>query len=363
MERHLEELARYVDGTLVGDGQLCITAASTLADCLAGHITLVDHPDKVDRLHESDASAAVVPRGMAVDLPRIEVDDVHESFSRLVSLFRQRRKTSFVGVSPSAHVSETARLGTDVVVYPGATVGDDVEIGVGSVIHTGVVIMPGCRIGRDVTLFPGAVLYEDTVVGDRSLVHAGAVIGAFGFGYRMTEGRHQLCAQLGNVEIGDDVEIGAGTTVDRGTYGSTRIGTGTKIDNQVQIGHNCRIGAHNLICSQAGIAGSTTTGDYVVIAGQVGIRDHVHIGERSVLGAMSGVSNDVPAGVSMLGIPATPEREQKLKQAALSKLPEMRRQWKKLAAQLESLQTRVEQLSSAPTSTTKSDPPNRTAAA
>jgi UDP-3-O-[3-hydroxymyristoyl] glucosamine N-acyltransferase len=162
------------------------------------------------------------------------------------------------------------------------------------------------------------------------LIHAGAVLGAYGFGYKTVGGRHQLSAQLGWVELGADVDVGAGTTIDRGTYGPTRIGEGTKIDNQVMIAHNCRIGRHNLICSQAGVAGSCTTGDYVVLAGQVGVRDHVHIGDRAVVGAKGGVSGDVPAGEIYLGIPATPEREQKLKQAALSKLPEMRRQLKEL---------------------------------
>ena len=132
--------------------------------------------------------------------------------------------------------------------------------------------------------------------------------------------------------LGADVEVGAGTTIDRGTYGPTLIGEGTKIDDLVMIAHNCRIGRHNMLCSQVGIAGSTTTGDYVVMAGQVGVRDHVHIGDRAVLGAMAGVTNDVPEGVRMIGIPATPEREQKIKQAVISQLPEMRQQLKRLQA-------------------------------
>jgi UDP-3-O-[3-hydroxymyristoyl] glucosamine N-acyltransferase len=140
-----------------------------------------------------------------------------------------------------------------------------------------------------------------------------------------------LTSQLGYVEIGHDVEIGAGTTIDRGTYGATRIGDGTKIDNQVQIAHNCSIGRHNLLCSQVGIAGSTSTGDYVVMGGQAGIRDHVHIGTGAVLSAMAGVSNDVPDGAVMMGIPATPIREQKLKLAALAKLAEMRKEFKALS--------------------------------
>ena len=146
-----------------------------------------------------------------------------------------------------------------------------------------------------------------------------------------------LSAQLGNVVLGADVEIGAGTTIDRGTYGPTTIGEGTKIDDQVMVAHNCRIGRHNMLCSQVGVAGSTTTGDYVVMAGQVGVRDHVHIGDRAVLGAMAGVINDVPDGCRMIGIPATPERDQKIKQAVFSKLPEMRRQLKQLEATVEKL--------------------------
>ena len=187
------------------------------------------------------------------------------------------------------------------------------------------------------TIFPNAVLYENTEVGPRCVIHANAVLGAYGFGYGFADGRHVLSAQLGNVVLGADVEIGAGATIDRGTYGPTTIGEGTKIDDLVMVAHNCRIGRHNMLCSQVGIAGSTTTGDYVVMAGQVGVRDHVHIGDRAVLGAMAGVTNDVPDGSRMIGIPATPEREQKIKQAALSKLPEMRRQLKQLQRIVETL--------------------------
>jgi UDP-3-O-[3-hydroxymyristoyl] glucosamine N-acyltransferase len=156
------------------------------------------------------------------------------------------------------------------------------------------------------------------------------VLGAFGFGYDQVAGRHQLTAQLGNVIIGTDVEIGAGTTIDRGTYGPTVIGDGTKIDDQVMIAHNCRLGRHNMLCSQVGIAGSSTTGDYVVLAGQVGVRDHVHIGTAAIVGAKGGIVNDVPDGSRYIGVPATPEREQKLRLAAVSKLPEMRHQLKAL---------------------------------
>jgi UDP-3-O-[3-hydroxymyristoyl] glucosamine N-acyltransferase len=218
-----------------------------------------------------------------------------------------------------------------------AVIADHVEVGAGCVIHSGVRIMTGCRLGDGVILFPNVVLYEHTVVGARSLIHAGAVIGAYGFGYTTVDGQHRRSAQLGYVVIGEDVEIGACTTIDRGTYGATAIGDGTKIDNQVMVAHNCRIGRHNMICSQVGIAGSTTTGDYVVMAGQVGVRDHVHIGSRAVLGARAGVMGDVPDGEAYVGLPATPERQQALIQASLARLPELRKQIKELQRTIERL--------------------------
>jgi UDP-3-O-[3-hydroxymyristoyl] glucosamine N-acyltransferase len=240
-------------------------------------------------------------------------------------------------VSIQAILSWTARLGDDVHIEPGAFIGDEVVIGDRVTIHSGARIMARCHVADDVTIFPNAVLYEDTVVGPRSIIHAGAVIGAYGFGYKFVNGRHQLSQQLGYVELGADVEVGANSTIDRGTYSATIVGEGTKIDNLVMIAHNCRIGRHNMICSQVGIAGSTTTGDYVVMAGQVGVRDHVHIGQGAVLGAMAGVANDVPDGAHMLGAPAVPEREQKLMFATMAKLPEMRKQLKQLQRQVDAL--------------------------
>jgi UDP-3-O-[3-hydroxymyristoyl] glucosamine N-acyltransferase len=184
-------------------------------------------------------------------------------------------------------------------------------------------------------LHPRVVLYPDCVLGDRVVVHANAVLGADGFGYRQQAGRHVKVPQLGSVEVGNDVEIGAGSTIDRGTFGPTRIGAGTKIDNLVMVGHNCRIGRHNVLCSQVGIAGSTTTGDYVVMAGQVGVADHVHVGDRAVLGAQCGVPSDVPAGASMLGAPARPSRDAMRIMMSLDRLPELVKEVRRLRQKLE----------------------------
>jgi UDP-3-O-[3-hydroxymyristoyl] glucosamine N-acyltransferase len=337
----LTVLAEVIGGRLVGTGvggDAMIDGAATLEDAEEGQISLLDSPDKAHRLAKCRASAVVVPADFVPErIPAIQVDDVHRAFAAVVMHFRPQRPAKRIGISPLAFVSRTARLAEDVDVHRGATIGDDVEIGAHSTIHSGARIMAGCVLGRGATVYPNAVLYENTIVGDRSVIHAGAIIGGHGFGYKLVSGRYELSAQLGHVEIGSDVEIGACTTIDRGTYSATVIGDGTKIDNQVMIAHNCRIGRHNMICSQVGIAGSTSTGDYVVMAGQVGVRDHVHIGAGAVLGAKAGVSNDVADGAHMLGAPAVPLREQKLRFAMLARLPDMRDQLKKLQRQLDAL--------------------------
>ncbi len=352
MQASLALLAELVHGRLVGDGRVVVCGAAPLGEAGPGDITFLDAAGKTALLEQSAAAAAVVPSGFASHRgagipacqadknvrPTIETADVHEAFSTIHRHLRPPRAQRRTGVSPAAFVSPSARMAGDVDVHSVATIGDDVEIGEGSTIHSGVRIMAGCKIGRQVTIFPNAVLYEDTVIGDHVIIHAGAVLGAYGFGYRFAGGRHQLSAQLGNVVIEPYVEIGACTTIDRGTYGATRVREGTKLDNQVMIGHNCQIGRHNLLCSQVGIAGSATTGDYVVMAGQGGVRDHVHIGDGVQFGAQSGVIRDMPRAGKYLGTPAVPVREHMELYVLHTKLPEMRQQLRQLEKIVEDLQ-------------------------
>jgi UDP-3-O-[3-hydroxymyristoyl] glucosamine N-acyltransferase len=304
-----------------------IHGAATLPVARTGDITLADHPRLAPQLARCEASAVIVPATLQpADRPYITVNDVHGAFGRIVAHFRPPRQTRHAGISRDAYVSATARVASTAEVHPQASIGADVEIGAGSIVHSGVRVLDGCKIGSNCVLFPNAVLYENTILGQYVIVHAGAVIGAYGFGYTTVDGRHQLSAQLGYVEIGDHVEIGAGTTIDRGTYGPTLIGAGTKIDNLVQIGHNCRIGRHNLICSQVGIAGSCTTGEYVVMAGQVGLADHLHIGDGALIGAKAGVMTDTLPGKRYLGAPAVEERQFFRSISLIQQLPELRRQ-------------------------------------
>ncbi len=348
----LGQLARLVGGRVHGDAQLVIHGAAVLGEVVTGEITLVDHVDRLKKLNATQATAVVVAEKITNEFlaaddngstgkAAIIVADVHAAFSTIICHFRPQRIREAIGVSPCAIVSASARCGKNVNIHPGATIGDDCIVGDGTTILPGAQILPGCEIGRDVLIGPGVMLYENTLVGDRVIIHGGTVIGAYGFGYTHAAGRHILSAQLGYVRVENDVEIGAAATVDRGTYGATVIGEGTKIDNLVQIAHNCRIGKHNLICAQVGIAGSTSTGDYVVIGGQAGLRDHVHIGNGARLSAMAGITNNVPDGACMLGVPATPERDQKLQLAAMSKLPEMRREFKAMRRAVSELQKAV----------------------
>jgi UDP-3-O-[3-hydroxymyristoyl] glucosamine N-acyltransferase len=331
----LGQLAALVQGKVIGDPEIAITSAKPVGEARAGDITFIEKEKYVGHLHGCQASAAVVPvsvpaNGMAV----IQVADPLAAFVTIVQHLQGRPTPRIHGIDPKAAVHATARVGPDASICPFAVIGEGTVVGARCRIHSGVVIGQNCRLGDDVTLYPNCVLYEGTILGNRVTVHANAVIGADGFGYRFHEGRHVQVPQLGYVEIGDDVEIGACTTIDRGTFGATRIGAGTKIDNLVMIGHNCRLGKHNLLCGQVGFAGSCSTDDYVVAAGQVGLADHLHIGAGAVLGAQCGLAKDVPAGQRVIGSPALPEHDQKRIFASMARLPDMRRDLRKIKQHL-----------------------------
>ena len=321
----VRQLAEWVRGELLGDGELSISNARTLTDARPGDITFVEHDRHLAAWHASLASAAIVPPNVPVNgRPLIRVADPLMAFALIVKQLRGRLPPA-AAISPAAHVHPTAVLGPGASVGPGAVVGEGCQVGSNCTLLPGAVVGRFCKMGSDVTLHPHAVIYDDTIIGNRVTIHANAVIGADGFGYRQQDGRHVKVPQLGWVELEDDVEVGACSTIDRGTFGPTRVGAGTKIDNLVMIGHNCNIGKHNVLCSQVGIAGSSTTGDYVVMAGQVGIADHVEIGDQVTIGAQSGVAGDISSKSQVLGYPARPHKEQLRILLTMDKLPEIRK--------------------------------------
>jgi UDP-3-O-[3-hydroxymyristoyl] glucosamine N-acyltransferase len=337
----VQQLAALVQGQVHGDGAIVIHAARALSEAGPHDITFVENERNLRHFAGCRARVLVVPAALAAchgellaedgtPLTLIAARDSLLAFSAIVQHLHGRPELPPHGIDPRASVHPGAVVGPDASIHPFAAVGEGSVLGARCRLYPGAVVGRNCRLGDDVVLYPHAVLYDGTVVGHRVIVHAHAVLGADGFGYRLQDGRHVKVPQLGHVEVGDDVEVGACTTIDRGTFQPTRVGAGTKIDNLVMIAHNCQIGRHNLFVSQVGIAGSSSTGDYVVLAGQVGIADHVHIHDRAVIGARSGLFRDVPAGERMLGTPARPERDEKRILLSLEKLPELCRDVKQL---------------------------------
>ena len=352
MQMTAQALADANRGEVRGDPQVVVEGAQTIHRAGPSDVAFAADEKNLKKLARSRAGVAFVPRALAAALgdehasrTLILVDDPQAAFLRVLERFRPPRPRANIGISPQSFISPTAKIGKHTNIHPGAFVGDGAVVGDHCDVFPGVCIGRGCTLGHHVTLYPNVVLYADVKIGNRVWIHAGAVIGADGFGYRLVDGRHQKLPHYGNVEIGDDVEIGACSTVDRAMIGTTVIGEGTKIDNLVMIAHNCELGRHNLLVSQVGFAGSVTTGDYVVCAGQVGVADHVHLGERSVYGAKAGVHKDMPGGQTYLGAPATPESEAIRVVMSQQKLPEMRKQLRQLEAQVAELTRALERLS------------------
>lgn len=324
------EVAEMLHGQLVGNPHREICDVQVVERAGPQHLTYVGDARNLPRLRKSQARLVIAPETVLAELSEypevtfVVVPEPEPAFLSIAGVLFPPRPRSRVGISPQASVAATARIGANTNVHPFAVIGDDAVIGSNCEIHSGVVIGEGCILGDDVVLHPNTVLYDGVRIGSHVVIHAACVIGADGFGYRFVDGRHVHLPHYGTVVIESDVEIGAGTTIDRAKVGETIIGTGTRIDNQVMIGHNCRIGRHNLIVSQVGFAGSVTTGDYVVCAGQVGVADHVNLGSGAIVGAKAGVHRDLPGGQTYLGSPASPVAETTRQLMALRRLPELR---------------------------------------
>ena len=336
----LAELAEIVGGVAVGFCDEPLVAALPLAEAGPGAVTFATDAKGLAKLDtERPASVALVPVGTGpLALATVEVDDPHAAMVVAAGLFTPKVPELPTGIHPDAVVHPSVKLGLKIRVGPYAVVGPGSRLGDGCTVHPNAFVGALCDIGADAVIHPHASLYPRTVLGARSIVHSHAVLGCDGFGYQVRNGRHEKVPQQGNVVVGADVEIGAGTAVDRGTFGATRIGEGTKIDNQVMIGHNCQIGRHNIIVAHVGMAGSCTTGDHVVLAGKVGIADHVNIGAGATLAAGCCVFTDVPAGQTYLGVPGRPERDAKKQLLMIEKLPESRQRMKDLDRRVAALE-------------------------
>lgn len=321
------QIASWVSGELLGDPDRVIARACPIAGANPGDLTFVENDRNLALLQKSAVLAAIVPLKTAAIEGRtlILVRDPLVAFVSVVQRLHPRAEPAFRGRHPTAVVDPTAVLADGVELGAHAVVGEGTVVGRGCKLKAGAVVGNFCTLGEGVVLWPNVVVYDHSVLGDRVAVHSGTVIGSDGFGYRPTGPVHVKVPQLGNVEIGDDVEIGANCTIDRGTFGPTVLGEGTKLDNLVHIAHNVVMGRHNLIVAQVGIAGSCTTGDYVIMGGQAGVIDHLRIGDRVMVGAQTGIIRDVEADTRVLGTPALAQSDTMRVWTTTKKLPEMLR--------------------------------------
>lgn len=331
------ELVAGIEGVIVlGDATARCRDALPLRDATTGCVTMIDDIARGEELNRTGAVAVVTPRRQPkIHCTQIVCADIHAAFSAIVKQFRPvSTGIQCSSIDASAQIDPTASIGVGTRVDAGVVIGANVTIGQNCHLMPGVVVMEHSQIGNDCTLYPRVVLYEQCTLENNVNVHAGSVLGAHGFGYKQNQGQHVLSAQLGFVHIESNVDIGANVTIDRGTYGATRIGEGTKIDNLVQIAHNCHVGRHNLICSQVGMAGSCRTGDYVILAGQVGIADHINIEDQAIVGGQAGVMENLPGHQKYVGSPATVHRDQMQMLVIQRRLPEMRREIRSLRKEL-----------------------------
>ena len=331
-----DDLASAIGGTVLGDGSAIVRRIAPLDRAEPDELSFLAKAQYAPLLKTSRAGVVLVDPDLA-ETPgevraRIVVAKPYEALLQLLPRFH-RPVPRQPGIDPTARIGRGVRLGADVTVGPFAVIGDGAGIGDRSWIEPHVVIGDGVTIGDDCRLHPGVVLHPGTVLGDRVAVHAGARLGSDGFGYVFQDGAHQKLPHVGRCIIGDDVEIGANTTIDRGSVDDTVIGAGTKIDNLVHIAHNVRIGRLCLLMAQVGIAGSAHIGDGVIFAGQSGLAGHREIGARARIAAKAGVISDVPAGETWSGYPARPHREALRASAALFKLADMMRKLERLIAE------------------------------
>ena len=335
MEKTLQEISEIIGGELIGDGSIKISGLGSIDTAEEGILTFADELH-AETAKNSKASAVIMPANFFGELPKntIKTADSKAAFAKLLEIFTPKIKIP-VGISDKAHIGENVFIGENVSIMPFAVIDDFAEIKSGAIIYPHVYIGQYVSIGENSVIYSNVTIREHCKVGKNCVIHSSAVIGSDGFGFTTSKGVHTKVPQVGNVIVEDDVEIGAHVGIDRAAMGSTVIGHGTKIDNLVHIGHNCKIGANCLIVAQTGISGSTTVGDNVTFGGQVGTVGHIKIGGNSVYAARSGISHDMPEGFFGAGFPLQTHSEWLKLQAALKKVPDLIKKVSKLEKELE----------------------------
>lgn len=308
MELTASQLAAIVNGTVEGDENVKISTFARIEEGHPGALSFLANPKYTHHIYSTESSVVLVRRDFQPEEPvkatMIRVDDPYATVAHLLEMVTEMTKVDKTGVESPVFIAEGVEIPDDAYVGAFAYIGKGVKLGKGVKIYPQTYVGDNCEIGEDTILYAGVKIYQGCKVGRRCIIHSGAVIGADGFGFAPVDGGYEKIPQTGNVEIDDDVEIGANTTVDRAMMGATKIGKGVKLDNLIQIAHNCSVGEHTVMAAQAGVAGSAKIGAHCMVGGQVGFVGHIHIADGTQIGAQSGVSKGTKPGERIMGAPA-----------------------------------------------------------
>ena len=308
MELTASQLAAIVNGTVEGDENVKVSTFARIEEGHSGALSFLANPKYTHHIYSTDSSVVLVKKDFMPEQPvkatLIRVDDPYATVAHLLEMVTQMSKVEKVGIETPSFISEGVDVPEDAYVGAFAYIGKGVKLAPGVKIYPQVYIGDGCEVGEGSVLYAGVKIYAGCKVGRRCIIHSGAVIGADGFGFAPVDGGYEKIPQTGNVEIEDDVEIGANTTIDRAMMGATRIGKGVKLDNLIQIAHNCSVGEHTVMAAQAGVAGSAKIGAHCMVGGQVGFVGHISIADGTQIGAQSGVSKPTKPGDRVMGSPA-----------------------------------------------------------
>lgn len=340
MQKTLKEIAKLINGEVVGRDDVVIRGACGIKEAAEGDITFLANPKYIPFIEKTHASAIITSREIeSARKPIIRTEDPSLAFAKIISLMEPEEVKHPRGIHPTAILGEHVSLGSEVAIGPYAVIADNVSIGDKTIIYAGCYVGHHSQIGSNTIIYPNVSIRERTGIGSRVIIHSGTVIGSDGFGFATIKGIHHKIPQIGTVIIEDDVEIGANVTIDRARFDKTLIGRGTKIDNLVQIAHNVIVGENSIIVAQAGISGSTIIGRNVTLAGQAGLVGHITVGDGAVVAAQGGVTKSIPANTTVSGYPAKPHHIAKRVNACVQNLPklyEVVAQLKKKIAELES---------------------------
>jgi len=334
-EMTLKQLAEHTGAHIIGDEDVIVHSVSAIDSAGDGQITFLNSKRYLPLVKTTKASAIIVDEEIDCRVPLLVAKDAYYAFQQIVVILHGHRRHKRVGISKHADISDTATLGANCDVHSFATISDNAKIGNNCRIYPGVFIGPDVEIGDDCIFYPNAVIYDATIIGNHVIVHANASIGEDGYGFATHNGTYHKIPQIGRVVLEDDVEIGSGCAIERGTLDDTVIGRGCKIGDMVTIGHGTKVGPYCLLVPQAGVAGSVRVGHHCMMGGQVGIVGHVRIGNMVKIAAQAGVINDIPDGATVIGAPAIDAQKARRAYSLIEYLPEMRKRIRRLERRLD----------------------------